>query len=217
MALLSLPIISQVTGNILRTNKWDVQVLKSQKEKEETDDWILQAKQLVENAITFVTDTIQNVMVDIFGGKKKSEIYETIGEFDTFVSFNGKRDSQVVQNAVENGSFRSVNKIRKPNTCIVELARGGMETEIELTLRLLKKYQSGTHTMRVLTPYGYMDRLNLVKLEYQYKKGDGANMLIAKLHFQEIMVGKSAGYTTKKVSTPDKTDNINGGQKAVQG
>lgn len=215
--MVTLPIISQVTGNILRTTKWDVQVLKSQKEVIETDNLLIKAKHLIDEAITFVQNTIQDLMIDWFGGKKRSEIYETIGEFDTFISFNGVRDAQLVQNAVEGGSFRSVNKIRKPNTCVVELARGGTEAEIELTLSLLKRYQGGTHIMRVLTPFGDMTNLNLFKLEYQYKKGDGANMLIAKLHFQEIMFGKSVGYTQKKVSTPDKTNTVSSGQLAPKG
>lgn len=213
----TLPIISQITGNLLRTTKWDVQVLKSQKEVIETDNLLIEAKHLIENSVTFVTDAIQDLMIKWFGGNKRSEIYETIGEFDTFISFNGVHDSQLVQNTVERGSFRSVNKIRKPNSCIVELGRGGTEAEIELTLRLLKRYQGGTHIMRVLTPYGYISNLNLNKLEYQYRKGSGANMLIARLHFQEIMYGSSAGYTTKKVSTPDKTNTSNGGLKALQG
>ena len=38
-----------------------------------------------------------------------------IADFDTFISFNGKHESQVVQNSIELGGFRSVNKIRKPN------------------------------------------------------------------------------------------------------
>jgi len=213
----TLPIITQITGNLLRTTKWDVQVLKSQKEIIETDNILINLKRQFEEAITNAQNFIQDFMIDLFGGKKRSEIYETIGEFDTFISFNGIRDSQVVQNAVESGSFRSVNKIKKPNICVVELGRGGTEAEIELTLRLLKKYQGGVYSMRILTPYGYMDNLNLVKLEYQYKKGDGANMLIARLHFQEVMYGVSAKYTTKKVSTPDKTNTTNGGLKAPQG
>lgn len=213
----TLPIISQITGNLLRTNKWDVQVLKSQKEVIETDDILINLKRQFEEVITNAQNFIQDFMIDLFGGNKRSEIYETIGEFDSFLSFNGVHDTQLVQNAVEKGSFRSVNKIRKPDRCVVELGRGGTEAEIELTIRTLKKYQGGTHIMRVLTPYGYIANLNLFKLEYQYKKGHGANMLIARLHFQEVMYGSSAGYTTKKVNTPDKTNTANGGLKAQQG
>ena len=216
---MALPIISQITSSILRTTRWDVQVLKSQKIQPESDDLLIKAKQFISGAIDWATSAVQNTMESFFGGQsdKKKELYETIGEFDTFVSFNGVRDSQVVQNAIESGAFRSVNKIRKPNTCIVELARGGTESEIELTLKLLNRYQGGIYTMRVLTPFGYMDNLNLVKFEHQYKRGDGARMLIARLHFQEIMYGNASQYTTKKVSTPDKTNTTSGGQVAAQG
>lgn len=201
-------IVPQITSNILRVTKWDVQVLKAQKIQPQSDDWIIELKQQISDVINIATTKIQDGIAELFGKDKDKgrEIYETIGEFDTFLSFNGVHDSQLVQNAIEGGSFRSVNKIRKPTTCVVELGRGGTESEIELTLGLLQKYQGSTATMRVVTPYGYINNLNLAKLEYQYRVGDGANMLIARLHFQEIMYGRSAKYTTKKVSTPDKTD-----------
>lgn len=207
-----IPILEQTLSNLMDFHDWDVQVLKSQKIQPQSDDILWQIKSQVKNAF----NNLQNQIMDYFG-IKRDESYESIGEFDTFISFNGSRDSQVVQNAVENGSFRSVNKIRKPNTCVVELGKGGTKSEVQILLNLLKQYQGSLYNFRIATPFGYMENLNLVKLEYQYARGNGANLLVAKLHFQEIMYGYGEAFTIKQVNSPDKTNTKDGGQLAVQG
>lgn len=203
--------------NLVGGAGWDVQVLKSQKIEPESDDVIWQIKKAVNDTLDWASSTIEDAIYSAFGKKKKPETYVSIGEFDSFVSFNGTRDSQVVQNAVENGSFRSVNKVKKPSTCIVELAKGGMKADVQVLLDLLRKYQGSTFNFRVVTPFGSLANLNLIKFEYQHAKGNNANMLLVKLHFQEIMYGYVEEFTIKQVNSPDKTNIKDGGQLAIQG
>lgn len=194
----------------IKISKWDVQVLKEQKLKQKSDGFISAVRNTVKNAINWVQDTVAGLFQNI------DNSYTSICDFDSFISFNGSHDTQVVQNAVEQGSFRSVNKIKKPNTCIVELAKGGYRSDIENVLSNLKKYQGSTKTFRVMTPFGNMDNLNLIKLEYQYTRDNGSNLLIAKLTFQEIVYGSVTGkYENIKVNTPDKTNTENTGNKAL--
>jgi len=208
-------------SNLMTFHDWDVQVLKSQKLEPYSDDILWQAKHLISSTLDWAAEQVSNAVNDAFskitGKKPPQESYVSIGEFDTFISFNGSRDSQVVQNAVEQGSFRSVNKIRKPNTCIVELGKGGTKSDVQVLLDLLKKYQGTTFNFRIATPFGYMENLNLVKLEYDYSRGNGSHLLVAKLHFQEIMYGYGEAYTIKQVNSPDKTNTRDGGQIALQG
>ena len=214
---MAIELITNTLSNLMTYHDWDVQVLKSQKIEPQSDDYIWQVKHSISNVLDWASGSVSNAWDSIWNKDKKPEAYVSIGEFDSFVSFNGTRDSQVVQNAVENGSFRSVNKIRKPNTCIVELAKGGMKADVQVLLDLLRKYQGSTFNFRVVTPFGSLSNLNLVKFEYQHAKGNNANMLLVKLHFQEIMYGYGESFTVKQVSSPDKTNIKDGGQVAVQG
>ena len=119
---------------------------------------------------------------------------------------------------MENGSFRSVNKIRNPDTIIVELAKGGYRSGIEAVLSSLKKYQGSTTLCRVLTPFGTINNLNMVKLEYSYTRDNGSNLLVAKLHFQEIIGGtvKAPKNELGTVKNAPDTDTKNGGRVAAQ-
>lgn len=138
-----------------------------------------------------------------------------IADFDTFLSFNGKHESQVVQNAIEQGQFRSVNKIRKPNTCTVELGKGGNVQDIQLVLDNLKKYKDSTDLLVVYTPFGILENMNLISLDYSFKYGSFVNMLIVKLTLQEIQTGGLAlEFTTAMVKNPQDTNTKDVGEKA---
>ena len=192
MAILS-TLFSKATGSLplFKISKWDVMVKKGQAPKRETDGviegWIKKA----EDGVAYLQDAISS----IFQGSQDD--YETIAKFDSFISFNGSRESQIVQNAIENGSFRSVNKIQKPNTCTIELAKGGYRSEVETCLRALKEVNGSLLVCRVVTPFGTMDNMNMIKLDYSYTRDNGANLLVAKMTFQEVKSG-----TVKEKWTP---------------
>ena len=197
---------------VIKISKWDVQVSKKNKQEKQPDNVISSFISKAKSGVKFVKDSIAGIFQDV------GSDYESIAEFDSFISFNGTHESQVVKNAVENGSFRSVNKIRNPDTIIVELAKGGYRSGIEAVLNSLKKYQGSTTLCRVLTPFGVIENLNLVKLEYSYTRDNGSNLLVAKLHFQEIIGGtvKVAKYSPGTVKLATDTNTQNGGNKAAQ-
>lgn len=137
-----------------------------------------------------------------------------IADFDTFLSMNGKHESQVVQNAIEKGKFRSVNKIRKPDVCVVELAKGGDVQDIQLVLDNLKKYKDSTDLLTILTPFGVLYDMNLIGLDYSFRCGVSTNMLVAKLTLQEVQSSDLIlEYTTESVKSPDDSNTVNAGQK----
>lgn len=192
MAILS-KLFSKATGSLplFKISKWDVMVKKGQAPKRETDGVIEGLIKKAEDGITYLQDAISG----IFQGSQDD--YETIAKFDSFISFNGSRESQIVQNAIEKGSFRSVNKIQKPNTCTIELAKGGYRSEVETCLRALKEVNGSLLVCRVVTPFGTMDNMNMIKLDYSYTRDNGANLLVAKMTFQEVKSG-----TVKEKWTP---------------
>ena len=132
---------------------------------------------------------------------------------DSFVSLNGSHNSQIVKNVVENGSFRSVNKIKDPNKIVIELAKGGYKAGIEEVLANLKKYQNTTATCTVITPFGIIKNLNLVGLDYNFTVTSGSNLLVAKLTFQEIVYNRDYDKTVKYPSLEKVKDM---GRKALQ-
>ena len=143
--------------------------------------------------------------------------WQQIADFDTFISFNGKHESQIVQNAIEEGAFRSVNKIRKPNTCTVELSKGGLQSDIQLVLDNLKKYKDSTDLLHVVTPFGVLEDVNLIGLDYTFKNGEGASMLNAKLTLQEVQFGSpTLEYTIETVKRAENTNTIDTGNKETK-
>lgn len=205
---------STITSSLpaIKISKWDVQILKESAQKRKSDNFISSAISAMKSGIRSMQDTITSIF------QETGSDYESIAEFDSFVSFNGTHDSQVVKNSVENGSFRSVNKIRNPDTIVVELAKGGYRSGIEAVLNSLKKYQGSTTLCRVLTPFGTINNLNLVKLEYSYTRDNGSNLLVAKLHFQEIIGGtvKRAKNELGNVRLVGDTDTKEAGRLAPQ-
>lgn len=131
---------------------------------------------------------------------------EDIAEFDSFISVNGSHNSQIVKNAIENGTFRSVNKIKDPNKIVVELAKGGYKAGVEEVLNKLKKYQDGTALCTVITPFGPINNLNLIGLDYTFSTDNGSNLLIAKLTFQEIVYSKETAKSPKYPSWQKLSD-----------
>lgn len=212
MAILS-TLFSKATGSLplFKISKWDVMVKKGQAPKRETDGVIEGLIKKAEDGITYLQDAISG----IFQGSQDK--YETIAKFDSFISFNGSRESQIIQNAIEKGSFRSVNKIQKPNTCTIELAKGGYRSEVETCLRALKEVNGSLLVCRVVTPFGTMDNMNMIKLDYSYTRDNGANLLVAKMTFQEVKSGTvKEDYTTLTVLSPADTNTQNSGNLALK-
>lgn len=59
-------------------------------------------------------------------------------EFDSFVEMNEIDDTTITSHPVEGGTFRSVNKVRKPRIVKVTLAKGGIQSGIEDSLSEVK-------------------------------------------------------------------------------
>lgn len=213
-----MPILSDVFSTItsslpvIKISKWDVQILNEPMKIEKSDNYLSSLINTAKYAIRLVQNTVSNFF------QNTKENYQTIAEFDSFISFQGSHDSQIVKNAIEQGSFRSVNKIKSPNLVIVELAKGGYRSGIEEVLSKLRQFEGSTKLCRVITPFGILKNLNITKLEYSYTQDGGSNLLIAKLTMQEIIGGsvKQAKYSLGTVSTPDKTNTTDTGQKVVE-
>ena len=61
---------------------------------------------------------------------------------------------------------------------------------------------------RVLTPFDMIERLNLIKLDYTFKKDNGRNMLLMYLTFQEILERGSVTKTSYSIPTDAPKENV---------
>lgn len=205
--------VVSLVSSIITDNTWTVQVLQEDTLLPNSSNvWTKFKKQ--------IKDSISSVRNLIWGSTNDTN-WMDIGDFDSFISINGSKSSQIVENAVEGGSFRSVNKINKPREFVVELARGGTwslyENGIKNLIQNLEAYSGSTKICRIVTPYGVISSLNLIKFDYSFTRDGGANLLIAKLTFKEILSAnvKLDNYTVKKVKNPSNTDTANTGNKSL--
>jgi hypothetical protein len=197
-----------------RLGTWDIQVKKETKKAKESDkdifDKINSVLQGVSRAIS-----LSDVSQSLFG--QSDDKYTTVVNFDSFISFNGIRDSSIVSQTIEGGSFRSVNKITKPNVAKVVLAKGGLYKGIEDCLSVLKDLEGSTSILRIVTPFGVMDELNLTQLNYSFKRETGSNLLIAELTLQEVKSQyQKAPYDVKNIKNPQDSNTQNVGLLGVK-
>lgn len=197
--------------------EWTVQVEKNDDLSKKPDNWYDEMMSSVKSAISDAISGLAETVGGWFGFESTEKNWVNIASFESFISLNGVNDSQIVENAVERGSFRSVNKLNKPRTFVVELGQGGWKSKIEGILYNLEKYKGSTTLCRIVTPYGVIPDLNLKKLEYSFTRDNGSNLLIAKLTFQEILYNTELpDFRVETVKNPQSADSQNTGKKGLE-
>lgn len=119
------------------------------------------------------------------------------------VKFTNK--SKVSDAPVERGSFTSYNKVIVPYTVDVLMtkASGGV-LERGAFLGLLDTFANSTDLFMVITPEAIYPNCNIVGYDYSREAGDGARMIKANIHLQEIREVE-VQYTTTKTDTASPT------------
>lgn len=84
-----------------------------------------------------VSGQIKDIATNMLDNQLKDPWYEL--KFDSIISVNEIEEADIVKQQIEKGSFRSVNKIRKPKMFKVTAAVGGVGYGIEETLTELKE------------------------------------------------------------------------------
>lgn len=125
-------VLSTVTSSLpnilnLLQGTWDVQY-KIAIRDEESEGALVKLSNTIQSAKDLVSGT--EPLVDNFEWKSL--------DFDSFIELKEVQDTQITQSPMENGSFRSVNKVRKPKTLTVVLAKAGVGYGIEDSLAEVK-------------------------------------------------------------------------------
>lgn len=193
--------------------EWTVQVRRKEDVTPSPKNWWDEIKKDIKDSIVPIASDFK----DSLGLEALNKNWVNIASFESFISLNGQSNSQIVENAVEQGSFRSVNKLNKPRIFVVELGQGGWKSKIENMLNNLRKYQGKTTLCRVVTPYGVIPNLNMIKLDYSFTRDNGSNLLVAKMTFQEILYNTELpDFYVDTVRNPASADSQNTGKKALE-
>lgn len=220
-------VLSSITGrlpNLLETfqGTWKVEYKIKTKSGEQSLGWLDDWNILSSNAKDLLVKAGQTY--GLFPDQWK------ILDFTSFVDMQEIDDTSITSHPIEGGSFRSVNKVKKPKEVKVTLAKAGIGYGIEDSLDEVKKLlplarysvkqgikpklKSIPMEFRVITPFNEIDNLNLIRLDYGFKQENGRNMLLMYLTFQEII--EKSGVTKKVAKNPTDYGKENIGRLSPQ-
>ena len=211
-------IVAKATSSLPlpRLGRWEIQVKNEERYEQDVGDGFFASIKKVAKAITGFYDNVKEAASDFFSylsGDENAFEYRSIADFDSLIDCSIQKDSTVVNNPIEQGSFRSVNKVMKPTIAKITLAKGGFYKGIEVCLEALDELQNSTKKCRIVTPFGITKDLNLYKFTYTYKRETGSYLLIANLELMEIREGS---VIDSSVKNPVDSDMKNTGVKVLK-
>ena len=116
---------------------------------------------------------------------------------DSFLSLDYKKDMNISNYPLEQGSFTSYNKVRTPYSISVRVTKGSslailsgggsMTSDRNLFLQALDDMVASLALLTIITPEASYFNANLESYEYKREVKNGAGMIIADLRFVEIM------------------------------
>ena len=127
---------------------------------------------------------------------------------DNVASVKYESKSQISNAPVEQGSFASYNKIAEPYSVSVMMtkASGGVMQRAAF-LSLLESFTQSTNLFMVITPEAIYPNCNIVSYDYARDASDGARMIKANIHLQEVREVKVQYTQTKMEQAKPQQDN----------
>ena len=106
---------------------------------------------------------------------------------DNVASVRHETKSQVSTAPVEQGSFTNYNKVAEPfNISVLMTKSSGGVAERGAFLAVLSALSNSTDLFMVITPETVYPNCNITGYDYAREAGDGAKMIKANIHLQEI-------------------------------
>jgi len=138
----------------------------------------------------------------LHSGKSAWGIYDDAGNDqvlfpDSFLSLDYKKDMNISNYPLEQGSFTSYNKVETPYSISVRVTKGSslailagggsMTADRDYFLHTLDEMVASLALLTIHTPEASYFNANLESYEYKREVKNGAGMIIADLRFVEIM------------------------------
>ena len=148
-------VLSTVTSSLpnllnLLQGRWGIQYKINKKQPPEE-----------QSMMAWISNGIQSVKDFVSGTDPLNDEFEWKDiQFDSFLDMKEVQDTQISQSPVENGEFKSINKVRKPKMVRVTIAKAGIGYGIEDTLSEIKMLLPlARYTGQTLEPDGDDDSL----------------------------------------------------------
>jgi hypothetical protein len=123
-------------------------------------------------------------------------------EFQSMLEISLQEDSRLPEEAIEQSSFATYNRIIEPQDLKIRLGLQGYPSKIQSTLDRLSDMRKGTEKITVITPSATYDNLMLRSFDYRKDNHTGHNVLIVDLTFKEIREVPTYK-TTSSVTEPE--------------
>ena len=129
---------------------------------------------------------------------------DPVADFDSIISVDMRSSSRISNYPVENGSFKSYNKVANPFDARVVGVRTGTETQRQEFIDKLQAAADSLELLTIVTPEATYENANIEAFDYVRETTNGAGMIKASLTFVEIRQKKAAKYSqAKSISAAD--------------
>ena len=128
-------------------------------------------------------------------------------DVDTVLSVEYQGESTISDCPIEQGSFQSYNKVDRPYTGRVQVAKSGASVDRTTFLMAVETLKASTATCSIVTPERVYENANVIEYDHSRHADRGAQMIVVELHLQEIR--QSAATTYSNTKTPDGADPVN--------
>lgn len=132
---------------------------------------------------------------------------------DTVHSVKYGNSSQISQAPVEKGTFTSYNKVQNPYQATVTMIRGGGDPTLRgLFIAQLETLSKSTLLFHVITPEYVHINAAIVGFDYARGPQDGARMIVANIHLEEVREAE-VSYETKETENPEDSPAVDTGEQ----
>lgn len=153
------------------------------------------------NTITLLVADAKLLMA-LFDKSPKWGIYDQAGKLiarpDSFLSLDFKADWRIPDYPIENGAFAAYNKVATPFDVRVSVAKGGTQAERTAFIKGIQAAAGSTELLKVITPAGAYNSVNLVHFDYEQKSTNGVGLVTVDLWLQEVRVTASRVFSNTK-------------------
>jgi len=135
---------------------------------------------------------------------------QPIAVADSVRAVQFRADSSVSDYPQEAGAFQSYNKVQRPYASVVSMVCGGDEQRRANFLSAIDVAKRSTDLYSIVMPEVVYNNANVVAYDYRREQRNGATLIIADLHIEEIRLNASAAFDN--VQNPASADPVSQGQ-----
>lgn len=166
---------------------------------------LLRSAAVILDTLTFGVFGVANILgVDPVRWGVFNKNGDPIATFDNVLSVDVRDSCRISNYPIENGSFKSYNKVENPFDVRIVLTRGGTEAQRAEFIAALGEAKRSLETVSVVTPEVTYESATIEAFDYVRQITDGAGMIKAVLTLVEVRQISAAKFSQpKSISAAD--------------